>query len=68
MCAGVEATVVSVSGDTVEVDSRSGQRTLLWTAAEPPRVGDRVLTFAGLGLGVVPHEAEPETKPLEEAL
>jgi len=56
MCIGVEGTVVAVAGQTIEVVTTSGKRTCLWTAAQAPKVGDRVLTFANLGLGVVPEE------------
>jgi hypothetical protein len=65
MCSGVEATVLSVDGETVEVVTASGRRTCLWTAAAAPKVGDRVLTFANLGLGVIPDD-EPVLDQAEE--
>ncbi len=66
MCSGVQGTVTRVEGETIEVLTSSGKRTCLWTAAELPRVGDRVLTFANLGLGVVPDESAIELEGVEE--
>jgi hypothetical protein len=67
MCSGVEGTVVAVSAETIDVLTSSGKRTCLWTSAELPKVGDRVLTFANLGLGVVPDGSAIELERVEEA-
>jgi hypothetical protein len=66
MCVGMEGTVLELNGQTVEVLTSSGKRTCMWTAAELPKVGDRVLTFANLGLGVVPEDTADELRDLEE--
>jgi hypothetical protein len=66
MCLGMEGSVLEVNGQTVEVLTSSGKRTCMWTAAELPHVGDRVLTFANLGLGVIPEETADEPRDLEE--
>lgn len=67
MCVGMDGTVLEVNGQTIEVLTSSGKRTCMWTAAELPKVGDRILTFANLGLGVVPEETPDEFRELEEA-
>ena len=51
--------MVGLAGDTIEVVTAAGKRTCLWTAAEMPKLGDRVLVLADLGLGVIPEDEAP---------
>jgi hypothetical protein len=67
MCVGTEGTVIGLAGDTIDVATATGKRTCLWTAAEMPKMGDRVLIFADLGLGVVPEQEPRPVHQPEEA-